>query len=83
MKIAPRDSPTSCSSRATVAPSYPWRAKARRAPSRIWRRRAALFGNAGVWILIAGGLTVGSFLFIATALRPEARIEAAATAEST
>jgi predicted MFS family arabinose efflux permease len=39
------------------------------------------FGNAGVWVLIAGGLTVGSLLFIAAALRPEAGA-AAATPES-
>lgn len=39
------------------------------------------FGNAGVWVLIAGGLTIGSLLFIAAALRPDARA-AAATVES-
>src|ERR1700709_992799 len=34
-----------CSSRRTVALSYPYSAKHRRAPSRIWRRRAARWSS--------------------------------------
>src|SRR5215203_1643772 len=41
LKIAPRERPVACSSRTTVAPSYPWCANTVRAPSRIWRRRAS------------------------------------------
>jgi MFS family permease len=41
LKIAPRERPVASSSLATVAPSYPWWANARRAPSRIWRLRAS------------------------------------------
>jgi hypothetical protein len=40
-KIAPRDSPVCSSSRRTVAPSYPYRAKQARAPARISRRLAS------------------------------------------
>src|SRR6478609_5832196 len=43
--MAPRDSPMVCSSRRTVAFSYPYSAKQRRAPSRIWRRRAARWSS--------------------------------------
>ncbi len=44
-------------------------------------RTSARFGNAGVWVLIAGGLSVGTVLFIAAALRPRAQA-APATLES-
>src|ERR1700712_3166385 len=45
-----------CSSRRTVALSYPYCAKHRRAPSRIWRRRAARWSSLtlGTCLLLAG-----------------------------
>src|SRR4051812_1106951 len=70
--MAPRERPVASSRRATVAPSYPWWAKTRRAPSRIRMRCASRwawvrFGTTALY------KTVQTFYFNGHVEKPFAR----------